>query len=56
MVRSLRMIAFTAIAWIVSSELAAAQSRLFSCPHARVVELTVNGANRSRPVRSTASR
>jgi hypothetical protein len=45
MVRSLAVIALTAVAWIASSEFAAAQSRLFSCPHARVVELTVNGPN-----------
>jgi len=45
MVRSLQMMALTAIASIASSELAAAQSRLFSCPHARYVELTVTGAN-----------
>jgi hypothetical protein len=37
--------ALAAIAWIASSDLTAAQSRLFSCPHARVVELTVNGPN-----------
>lgn len=43
--RSLPLTAFIAIAWIASGESAAAQSRLFSCPHARVVELTVTGPN-----------
>lgn len=34
-----------AIAWLGSSDLAAAQSRLFACPHARTIELTVTGPN-----------
>jgi len=44
-VRSFPLTALIGIAWIASSEIAAAQSRLFSCPHARVVELTVTGPN-----------
>lgn len=43
--RSLPLTVFAAIAWIASGDPAAAQSRLFSCPHARVVELTVTGPN-----------
>jgi hypothetical protein len=43
--RSLMVVACTTIAWLASGDPAAAQSRLFSCPHARVVELTVNGPN-----------
>lgn len=37
------LIASTAILWAASSEMAGAQSRLFSCPHARIIELTVAG-------------
>jgi hypothetical protein len=37
--------AIAAICGFASTEFAAAQSRLFSCPHARVVELTVSGSN-----------
>ena len=35
------------VAWMLFAftDLAAAQSRLFSCPHARVLELTVTGPN-----------
>ena len=43
--RPLVLIALALVTWLASSEFAAAQSRLFSCPHARVVELTVNGPN-----------
>lgn len=43
--RSLLFIAATVLASLASIEPAAAQSRLFSCPHARVVELTVTGPN-----------
>lgn len=43
--RSLPLTALIGIAWFASNEPAAAQSRLFSCPHARVVELTVTGPN-----------
>jgi hypothetical protein len=43
--RSFPMIALIVAMGTLSSEPAAAQSRLFSCPHARVVELTVTGAN-----------
>jgi len=52
MVRSLRVLsrvaitlAAGAISSLASIEVAAAQSRLFSCPHARVVELKVTGPN-----------
>jgi hypothetical protein len=45
MTRSFPMIALIVAMGTLSSEPAAAQSRLFSCPHARVVELTVTGAN-----------
>jgi hypothetical protein len=37
--------AITAICGLATSEAAVAQSRLFSCPHARVLELTVVGPN-----------
>lgn len=40
---SLALLALTAIAWLASTDLASAQSRLFSCPHARIIELTVKG-------------
>lgn len=40
---SLALLAFIAIAWLGSTDLASAQSRLFSCPHARIIELTVKG-------------
>ncbi|MBI5321477.1 SH3 domain-containing protein [Bradyrhizobium sp.] len=43
--RSLPLTALIGIAWIASGDPAGAQSRLFSCPHARVVELTVTGPN-----------
>lgn len=38
---SLTLIASTAIVLMASSDMARAQSRLFSCPHARIIELTV---------------
>ena len=37
------LIATTLIAWAGSIDIAAAQSRLFACPHARIIELTVKG-------------
>ena len=39
------ILAAAAMAWCASVETAAAQKRLFSCPHARFVELTVTGPN-----------
>lgn len=41
--RSLTSIASTMLLWAASAETASAQSRLFSCPHARIIELTVKG-------------
>jgi hypothetical protein len=40
---SLTLIASTTVFWAASSKMANAQSRLFSCPHARIIELTVKG-------------
>lgn len=40
---SLELIASASMLWAASSDAAIAQSRLFSCPHGRVVELTVKG-------------
>ena len=40
---SLRVLVCMAGGWIASGDVAAAQSRLFSCAHARYVELTVTG-------------
>ena len=40
---SLTLIASTATVLIAASDMASAQSRLFSCPHARIIELTVKG-------------
>ena len=37
------LVAAAALMWSASIETAAAQSRLFSCPHARIIELTVTG-------------
>ena len=43
--RSLALIAPTMLLWAASGEMASAQSRLFSCPHARSIELTVKGTD-----------
>jgi len=40
---SLMLIASTLILWVATSDVASAQSRLFSCPHGRIIELTVTG-------------
>jgi hypothetical protein len=37
------LVASAALLWAASCEMASAQSRLFSCPHARIIELTVTG-------------
>ncbi len=41
--RSLTSIASILMLWTASGDVASAQSRLFSCPHARIIELTVKG-------------